>query len=308
MATFELYSDRRKRELGEEPDVFVYDELPEKLRNQISYIVLDAIGPWYSRIGYENSLSRSVYSRIVKDLLRHTGRLVIAHADREDEQLANFIRRESDVHTWLDGVELCCRYITRLVGDYQWSAEPRLKPQEAIQDLNTRFMQNGVGYQFESGKLIRIDSKYLHTEVVKPTLALLQDARFEGANDEFLKAHEHYRNGEVKDCLTNALKALESTLKTICTNRKWPFDAAKDTAKKLINICFANGLVPTALQDHYTHLEETLISGVPVVRNKMGGHGQGTEVVEVPPHYAAYALHLTGSAIQFLIESEKKLP
>ena len=44
------------------------------------------------------------------------------------------------------------------------------------------------------------------------------------------------------------------------------------------------------------------------MRNKLGGHGQGSQVVPVPPHYAVYVLHMTGSAIQFLIEAEKNLP
>jgi len=47
---------------------------------------------------------------------------------------------------------------------------------------------------------------------------------------------------------------------------------------------------------------------VPTLRNTMGGHGQGPKVVTVPPYFAAYALHMTGTTIQFLIEAEKALP
>ena len=124
---------------------------------------------------------------------------------------------------------------------------------------------------------------------------------------EFLKAHEHYRKGEVKDCLADSLSALESTLKTICHKRRWPFHP-KDTSKPLLDICFKNGLIPAFLQSHYSALQSTIESGVPTLRNKLGGHGQGPQVVDVPAHYAAYALHMTASAIQFLIEAEKALP
>jgi hypothetical protein len=55
-------------------------------------------------------------------------------------------------------------------------------------------------------------------------------------------------------------------------------------------------------------LRSVLEDGVPTVRNKMGGHGQGPQVVDVSSHYAAYALHMTGSAIQFLIDAERDLP
>ena len=190
---------------------------------------------------------------------------------------------------------------------YRQACGCRLKPDEAIEDLNSRFLQHGIGYRYESGRIMRIDSEYLHAEVIKPTLALLQDHCYKGANDEFLKAHEHYRKGEIKDCLTNSLKALESTLKTICTIRKWPYNPT-DTAKPLLDVCFTNGLFPPYLQSHYSSLRSMLESGVPTVRNKTSGHGQGPEVVPVPPHYAAYGLHMTGSAIQFLIEAEKNLP
>ena|SRR5438552_3736906 len=176
-----------------------------------------------------------------------------------------------------------------------------------LEVLNHRFLEHSVGYQYESGRITRCDSQFLHAQVVKPALALLQDKRYQGANDEFLKAHEHHRKGEVEDCLVDCLRALESTLKSICDKRRWQFDP-KATAKPLLDICFKNGLIPAFLQSHYSALQSTLESGVPTLRNKLSGHGQGTQVVSVPPHYAAYALHLTASAIQFLIEAEKALP
>ncbi len=119
-----------------------------------------------------------------------------------------------------------------------------------------------------------------------------------------MTAHEHYRHGRVKECLNECLKALESTLKAICDARKWKHEQT-DTAKKLLDICFQNGLVPDFLQAHYTALRSTLESGVPTVRNKLGGHGQGVQPVDVPPHYASYMLHLTGTTILFLVEAEK---
>jgi hypothetical protein len=46
-----------------------------------------------------------------------------------------------------------------------------------------------------------------------------------------------------------------------------------------------------------------LESSVPTVRNRLGGHGQGTEVVKVPSHVVAYALHMTASTIVFLADA-----
>jgi hypothetical protein len=44
MTTYDLFSKRRKRELGETPDVYSYSDIPQKLRVQIINIWWDALG------------------------------------------------------------------------------------------------------------------------------------------------------------------------------------------------------------------------------------------------------------------------
>ena len=117
-----------------------------------------------------------------------------------------------------------------------------------------------------------------------PALTLLHGQGFEGPNDEYRKAREHYRQGRYKECLNECLKAFESTIKTICTKRGWVYDPGRDTASALITICVTNGLVPAFMQ--------SCLTTIPTVRNKMGGHGQGPEPVEVP-YFAEYLLHET---------------
>jgi hypothetical protein len=158
------------------------------------------------------------------------------------------------------------------------------------------------------GEIIRIDSEFIHTEVIKPALALLQAKQFSGAQAEFLKAHEHYRHGRQKEALTESCKALESTLKAICDKRKWAYDKQKDTSQKLIQICFDNGLIPQFWQQEFSALRSTLESGAPTGRNKLGAHGQGASVTQVPSYLTAYVLHMAAAAIVFLVEAEKAMP
>ena len=274
---------------------------------QAAHIVMDGLGrPTFD--DYETP-AYNVYRQIIEQLVRHFGRQRIAPGQEVEEILGNFFLQETDVERWLDGIELSLRMIEIAHRDWQYKGHTsaRLAPDEAIADLNHRFLQHAVGYQYVSGKIIRCDSQFLHAQVVKPALMLLRDKRYQGANDEFLNAHQHYLKGEVKDCLADCLSAMESTLKTICHRRRWTTQP-KDTAKTLLDVCFKNGLIPTFLQSHYSALQSTLESGVPTIRNKLGGHGQGPQVVTVPEHYAAYALHLTAAAIQFLIDAEKSLP
>lgn len=49
MAVWELYSKRRKKELGQLPDVFTYDSVPLALRTQVVHMWAEAIGlPYHS--------------------------------------------------------------------------------------------------------------------------------------------------------------------------------------------------------------------------------------------------------------------
>ena len=151
---------------------------------------------------------------------------------------------------------------------------------------------------------VRIESQFIHAEVVKPALALLTAKEYAEANAEFLTALEHYRKGETKQCLNECLKTFESTMKAICTKRKWAV-RSKDTAKELIDVCLKNGLTPPLIHSHIRGVRATLARGIPTIRNRPPGHGQELELIEVPPHYARYMLNLTAATIHFLIESEK---
>jgi len=194
---------------------------------------------------------------------------------------------------------------TRVRNDrtYRYLTIRKIEPDEAIRDLKERFKEHGVGFQFESGKIIRVDSQFLHSEAVKPTLLILRARHYKGANEEFLKSHEHYRHGRYKECLVDALKSFESTMKAICAKRDWTTREG-DTAKSLINTCLTHGLLPAYLQSQMAALRSLLESGVPTVRNKLGGHGQGPDPVMVPEYMARYALNLTASSILFLAEAE----
>lgn len=277
---------------------------------QIVHTFRDAIGSPYA----EYSNARSVYANVVGNLCREYGVFQLAQGAEPEEVLANFVINEENVERVLDAIEVFFHVLLSAYrqrsgsgASYGILERVRLSYAEAISELNTRFLEAGVGYQYFSGEIIRKDSEFLHAEVIKPALALLQGSAYRGANDEFLKAHEHYRKGDAKGCLVECLKSLESTLKTICKRRQWVFNPT-DTAKTLLETCFNNGLIPQFLQSHYSALRNTLESGVPTIRNKLGGHGQGTGIVEVPQHFAAYMLHMTGSAICFLVEAEKALP
>jgi hypothetical protein len=83
---------------------------------------------------------------------------------------------------------------------------------------------------------------------------------------------------------------------------------AGDDASKLIATVLSNGLIPVYLQTQFNALRAVLETGVPTVRNKTAGHGQGDQIQEVPEYLAAYVLHQTAAAILFLVKAHKAKP
>ncbi len=183
----------------------------------------------------------------------------------------------------------------------------RINRKKTFSEINARFKENGVGYVLEAKQILRIDSQIVHSNIVKPTINILNEPTYSGgANEEFLKAHEHYRNNRNQECLNECLKSFESVLKAICDKNNWSY-SQNDTSKKLIKICFDNNLIPSYLQTQFSSLQQLFESGVPTIRNKNSGHGQGVQQIQVTNEVTSYMLHLTATNILFLTQQEKLL-
>ncbi|UXN07128.1 hypothetical protein N6A79_03725 [Bartonella sp. HY761] len=241
MAIFNLFSKRQKALRGEVSDVYQYDELPEKMRVQICHILNDllSLSNVNSRYKYE---AKQIFILIVKQLSREYGltQLVggIYHNDNDDT-LIKFISTEKDIEKCLDAIELVFGFFTKCFDNKEFGWHEQILEsnfKDLIVELNHRFKENSVGYQFINGRIIRVDSELLHQEAVKPALNLLSDTDYSGANNEFLAAFEHYKNNEYSATLIECLKAFESTMKIICTKHQWSFDK-NDASRQLIDIC-----------------------------------------------------------------------
>lgn len=303
MPIFDLFSKRQKRLKGEVPDVYTYDQIPQTLRVQIVHIIQDAIGEDKSY----NKEPEKVYQFLHDTLCREYGKFKLGNTHNEShrEQVLNFLLQTTKTEEVIDVIELTFKYLDRIIKEnyHQYTSRTAVKinPDDAVLELNERFKENGIGYSFDGSEIIRVDSTFIHSEITKPVIALLWNKKFKGANEEYLKAHEHYRHGRNKECLTECLKAFESTMKVICKEKGWNYNQT-DTAKKLIQVCFQNGLVPTFTQNQFTSLQNLLESGIPTIRNKLGGHGQGQTPQKVDDEMTRYGLNLAGTNIIFLVE------
>lgn len=312
MAIYDLFSKRQKKLRGEYPDVYQYEEIPQEFRIQIRHIITDTIGREYNSYG-NSSTAKDIYQHIHKILSKEYGENSLKKYtnDSDADAILNFFINTENYERCLDIIELSFRVIAGHVAknyrNYQYETASKQTPDDAINELNERFKEWGIGYEFQNSELIRIDSQFIHSEAVKPVLILLANETFyKGVNEEFLKAHEHYRHKRYKECLVECCKAFESLMKAICEKRKWDYKPT-DTASKLIKTCFENKLIPAYMDNQIASLKQILESGVPTIRNKEGGHGQGAEITEVSEYLASYCLHLTASNLLFLANCEKQL-
>lgn len=340
---YELFSRRQKRLRGKVSDVYQYETIPRELRVQIVHIWRDTLKSisFKSHSKTEFGDAHDAYKAIYNELCREYGRFALdedsnfyqSESDDSYYQLEGKSYPDSVVEYFLeidetemviDVIEVSFRYIDQvfrdkfragksdgldeIFGSRPHDISPNgILPDEAIDQLNRRFRQHNVGYQYESGQIIRVDSQFIHSEVMKPTLSFLSAPIYKGANEEFLKAHEHYRKGNYKDCINNCLKAFESCLKTICQNREWHYDDKRAAAKNLIQIVLNNDLIPDFMESHFSGFRGALESGLTALRNRNAGHGQGPEKVPSSDYVAAYALHLTASNILLLTKADEDM-
>ena len=297
---YDIYSKREGRQSGAVSDVYEYENIPLFLRNQIVLLCERIIGkPDYN----EHNLAAKFYATVCLSLREEYGvrhlfelldldRFSRSHSRPSLYELSEFFVNEKTVARCLDVIDLCaCQF-------------DKMNRRDAISTLNQRIREAGVGYQFESGKIIRIDNQLIHSEVMKPALHFISAKGFEGANDEFLQAHKKYRNGDHKGALLEGAKAFESVLKIIL--RKHGQDVTeRDTASALLNKFFGLNLLPIYLEKQFNDLKSLLQGGAPNVRNKEAAHGQGEEVREVPEYLAAYGLHQTASAILLIVKAHE---
>ena len=292
----DLYS-KRKMATENPPTAYRYD-LPQAFKNQVLHI-------WANSIGFINSDPRGslayevsgnilqlnqifpVYERMNQFLCEEHG-LIGLPGDGPCNKLGDWFFR-ADTDTALDIIEVSFTmiHVAQNKDDFNLFVRPQLKAPDAIARLNQRFQEHAIGYRIERGQIVRLDSEFLHTETTEQALRLMYAQGYEGALEEFQLALKYYRQGpsHYDDCLTNCLKAVESTLQKIIELRIWTmpgeakFDNLFAEAKK-------KGLFPPFLGSHLGELKKFLQT-IAIIRNEEGAHGAGSVPNEVPNHLVA---------------------
>src|SRR5947207_12709690 len=161
MSIVDLFSKRQKVLRKEVPDVYEYDQIPTPLRVQIAHSLRDLFG---HPVSYDINGCREVFGKIEDFLCREYGLFTLTKnaMDLEatpDVRVINFVLTERDHERVLDVVEISFRLLGVLRrSSFEWQGRvPQERFDWAIAELNARFREHGIGYQYESGELIKDD-------------------------------------------------------------------------------------------------------------------------------------------------------
>lgn len=296
-----LFSERRREVEGKEDmDYYVFDEVPVEARNKFCYVIQDTLAVFARRDGWDQTgwdLCET-HDLVQGVILRKYG-----FDELPGDNLFGYIQ-QCPVDQLLDFLELFLVVVLDSMDDCDESAAV-VDAQDRINDI---FKEHKLGYEMVNCQVIRVDSLYLHREVVKEAITLLHAEGFDGPLGEFQKAIELYDKGDrfFAEAITNANKAFESTMKAICEKHGIPYDPDRDAAKVLISRMYEHDFLMPYLQQFSDHFRLMMESGLPTVRSREGAHGAGLDPKQVGRSITRFALHLAGTFIVFLIQRHQE--
>jgi len=302
MSIFEFYSESQQPA----PGSFVFDQFPKELKIQCKHIWNEFFAK-----GVPDGEHTAYYKQIARVLLKEHAIDNLPNVFYQTtilDRINIYFEGLKDVNRSLDIVQLLC-YAMEHVPEFVYSrgyqfVSPDLG-QAAIAEINERFRRRGIGYQYAQGKIIRLDNQLLHQEAVDRTFQLLNAPLYKNVNLEFLTAHDHFRKGNKADCLNWSLKAFESIMKVVADTNGWLYDKGA-TARPLVQLLFSNGFFPTYLETAMAGIQTFMESSIGTIRNKQGGHGNGAQINIVPDSLAQYALYITGTTINWIVELQQE--
>ena len=159
--------------------------------------------------------------------------------------------------------------------------------------------RGGIARQLvDRPRIITRDSEVIHEMATEPVLQLLRAPRWKTANEDFLKALQHYRKGEWEDCVAMCATSLESVMKIVCKEKGWE--------KKPDNLQAAQLLKKIVTESNLDPYYVKLLELPHVIRNTRSNvHGRSAPIPNLPQHVALFVVNMTASTILLVVEEAK---
>lgn len=197
-------------------------------------------------------------------------------------EFTEVIKRSKDSVVILDLIEIFLTVVDRE------------KREDCRVRVNGILDRSGCAWRISDGEFFKLDADFIGVRLAADAHDSLSANCFAGAAEEYAKARQQLAAGEVKDAILHAGKSYESVMKVMTGNN----DAtAAVLAKKLLELKFFDDL-PQEVRSGFTAQVMTTLA---FLRNNLGAHGQGKEIVEVSPVYGVLAIQLAAAFHNFLI-------
>jgi hypothetical protein len=287
MSRLDVFSKRNRDRRNEK---MVFDDVPWRLKNQI-------VHTWNSFL-YQKSVPtnlreafwRTTFLAILKE---HGHGRTIYHKSlvpKRRDQIEKYFLELQDYKLVLDIIEILFRGLhacQTAKKDLQYSYD------DAVNELNSRFFENNIGYRLENRIIIRVDEELIHESTIKPLFQILKNEKYDSINQELSSAFRHHRTEELSACIVEAFKALESTMKVIIAEKDDP------ASEPLLVNQMVKRLIDLAVAPSYTN---NLLTGLATIRNQFA-HGKADRKLTPSKHLSSFVLNVTASTIKFLLES-----
>lgn len=313
MAILRLFHQREQdKELSQKE--LSYDELPSELRVKVVYLLGKYLGkyvvedPWDYGMGPEVPRSNGTWDLAERELREALGELSIGSGESSKAKYCSYVL-SAPVNETLSAIELafiCGEIGFEQIHDGDWQRQNSnisRTPEGATKELNELFKIYRIGYQLLDGKIVRVDSEYLHNETIKKVVNVLSEFHFDGPIKEFQQALDHHRRNEPENALNWANRAFESTMKAICDEMDWKYPS-KATAGDLIPVITKN-LLPPYFNPQLGGTK-TLLEALPAVRGQIATHGDGKTKKKIPTYVTSYAIHQAATTIVLLVDAYKE--
>ncbi len=169
------------------------------------------------------------------------------------------------------------------------------------QSVNEMFEDVSCPWRLDEGEFFAVDQTFMGMRLAETAEQGLQAKSFRGAHHEFREARQDLLAGDTKGCISNAQKAFESALKTI-------LGTGSGNASALIRQLITAGHVNDLPPEFRTSFGEQVLMCLPTMGNRLGRHGQGENVVDVPAAYAKLTLELAAAYLNFLVKMRPSEP
>lgn len=298
--TYKPFFRREAEANGEIPDVWTYDTLPTNVRVQI-WQTFGSSDAFHWILETSKGICNFLRHEIGMERLSvYTYYYSYQQWDYTEELKEFFINK--DFRLALSVVECIAIALNK-------KANTSSRHKNAIDDINYRLKEARIGYEFntDANMLIKKSDEAVYQLSIEPAFHLLSDLKFKESIDNFAKAFSDYQSGTTKDlenAITNALKALESTIKNICKLKGYEFNEEKPL-KDQVAVLKNKKFLPEKYSNYFDKITD-LITAVATPRNKTAGHGQSDEAADtVDEKLVEFVLAQVASVIVFLTKNLK---